>query len=198
MRSHGHRVAALAALALSALGLVACSTTVARFPRTPGGLAMMGGSAPGYHFAALTCTPPSPLPGTTVRVMLGDMGMTRMLTGTAPLGAHMMLRAVPATAPAGQVSLAVYNMGWRTHEVVVLPLGADAAAGQRFAGPDGKVDETGSLGEVSGSCAEGAGNGISAGAAGWTTLTLAPGRYELVCNEPNHYAGGMYAELDVA
>jgi uncharacterized cupredoxin-like copper-binding protein len=130
--------------------------------------------------------------------MLGDMGMIRMMTSTAPLGAHMMLRALPATAPAGQVSLDVYNMGWRTHEVVVLPLAAGAAAGQSVAGPNGKIDETGSLGEVSGSCTAGAGNGISAGEAGWTTLTLAPGRYELVCNEPNHYADGMYAELDVA
>jgi uncharacterized cupredoxin-like copper-binding protein len=194
----GHRIAALAAMGLSALGVVACSTTDARSPGTPAGPAMVGGSAPGYHFAAPACAPPSQLPGTTVRVMLGDMGMTRTITGTAPLGARMMLRAVPATAPAGQVSLAVYNMGWRTHEVVVLPLAADAAVGRRVAGTDGKVDETGSLGEVSGSCTAGAGTGISAGAAGWTTLTLAPGRYELVCNEPNHYADGMYVELDVA
>ncbi len=29
----------------------------------------------------------------------------------------------------------------------------------------------------------------------WTTLTLAPERYELICNLPNHYADGMYQEL---
>jgi uncharacterized cupredoxin-like copper-binding protein len=28
-------------------------------------------------------------------------------------------------------------------------------------------------------------------------VTLAPGHYELVCNLENHYADGMYQELDV-
>jgi hypothetical protein len=31
----------------------------------------------------------------------------------------------------------------------------------------------------------------------WVTLHLAPGRYELICNLPGHYAAGMFAELDV-
>jgi hypothetical protein len=106
----------------------------------------------------------------TVEVMLGDMGMTQMMGGTAPLGGHMMLRVTPATVPAGQVSLVVSNMGWRTHELVVLPLAAGASAGQRVPGADGKVEETGSLGEVSNSCAAGAGDGITAGAVGWNTV----------------------------
>jgi uncharacterized cupredoxin-like copper-binding protein len=157
---------------------------------------MMGGD-PNYHYSALTCAAPTSLPGSTVTVVLGDMGMTQMMSGTAPLGSHMMLRATPATVPAGQVSLVASNMGWRTHELVVLPLAADAAAGQRVPGPDGKVDEAGSLGEASASCAEGSGDGINAAAVGWTTVTLAPGHYELVCNLENHYADGMYQELVV-
>ena len=40
-------------------------------------------------------------------------------------------------------------------------------------------------------------DGIAPGAAGWVTLHLDPGRYELICNLPGHYAAGMYAELDV-
>ena len=32
---------------------------------------------------------------------------------------------------------------------------------------------------------------------GMTTITLAPGRYELVCNLPGHYAAGMYTQLTV-
>jgi uncharacterized cupredoxin-like copper-binding protein len=32
---------------------------------------------------------------------------------------------------------------------------------------------------------------------GWVTVTLAPGRYELVCNLPGHYVSGMYGELTV-
>ena len=51
--------------------------------------------------------------------------------------------------------------------------------------------------EVSASCGADAGEGITSGSAGWTTLTLPPGRYELVCNLPNHYAAGMYQELTV-
>lgn len=160
------------------------------------GPGMMGGASAGYHFSRLSCAAPA-LPGSTVRVVLGDMGMSRMTAGTAPLGAHMMLRATPGTVTAGQVSLAVINMGWRTHEVVVLPLAAGTVEGQRVPGPDGEVDETGSLGEASASCASGTGDGIRAGTTGWTTVTLRPGRYELVCNLANHYANGMHQELDV-
>lgn len=43
----------------------------------------------------------------------------------------------------------------------------------------------------------GAGEGIDSAAVGWVTIQLDPGRYELVCNLKNHYANGMYQELDV-
>jgi uncharacterized cupredoxin-like copper-binding protein len=165
-------------------------------PMMAGAPGMMD-AGPGYTYSRLLCSAPASLPGSTVDVMLGDMGMTQMLSGTAPLGAHMMLRAAPATVPAGQVSLVVSNVGWRTHELVILPLAVGVAAGERVPGPDGKVDESGSLGEVSNSCAEGAGDGITAGAVGWTTVTLTPGRYELVCNLQNHYANGMHQEFVV-
>jgi len=163
----------------------------------PTGPAMMGG-APGYTFSRLTCAAPPSLPGTTVEVMLGDMGTTQMMGGTAPLGGQMMLRVAPATVPAGQVSLVVSNMGWRAHELVVLPLAAGASAGQRVPGADGKVEETGSLGEVSNGCAAGVGDGIAAGAVGWNTVPLPPGQHDLVCNLENHYANGMYRELVVS
>ncbi len=156
---------------------------------------MTGGSQ--YHYSRSTCSPPKSLPGNTVHVTLADMGMTQMMGGTAPLGGHMMLRADHATQPAGVISLVATNMGWRTHELVILPLAAGAAAGQRTVGPDGKVAETGSLGEASGSCAAGTGKGIAARTVGWTTVTLPRGRYELVCNLANHYANGMHQELIV-
>lgn len=160
------------------------------------GSGMMGGGSQ-YHYSALTCSAPKSLPGHTVSVTLADMGMTSMMGGTAPLGVRMMLRAGPATVPAGVVSLVASNVGWRTHELVILPLAADVAAGQRRAGPDGKVAETGSLGEASGSCAAGAGKGIAARTVSWTTVKLPAGRYELVCNLANHYADGMHQELVV-
>ena len=125
------------------------------------------------------------------------MGMTQTTGGTAPLGGHMMLRADPPTATAGQISIIASNMGWRTHELVILPLAAGTSAGHRVAGSDGKVAETGSLGEASASCAGGTGEGVTAGSVGWTTVTLPAGRYELLCNLPNHYADGMWQELIV-
>ena len=161
----------------------------------PGPGMMGGGSGSGYHFSTLTCTAPPDLPGSVVIVTLGDMGMTQMMGGNAPPGAHMMLRAVPGTVPSGKVSLVAENRGWRTHELVILPLTAGKSAGQRAPGPDGTVGETGSLGEASTSCGAGAGNGIRAGAVSWITLTLAPGRYELICNLPNHYADGMHQQI---
>lgn len=160
-----------------------------------GGSGMDGGS--GYNFSGLSCAAPPALPGATVTVTLGDMGMTQMMSGTAPLGATMMLRATPTSVTAGEVNLVVSNMGRRTHELVVLPLTAGGDAGQRVPGADGRVDEDGSLGEVSDSCAEGAGDGITASSIGWATLTLPVGRYELVCDLENHYSNGMYQELDV-
>ena len=45
--------------------------------------------------------------------------------------------------------------------------------------------------------ASGTGDGITSGTVSWTTVTLPPGRYELICNLPNHYADGMYQELVV-
>ena len=123
-------------------------------------------------------------------------------TGSGPTGDGMMRGAMsvqvsPVSVPAGTVSLTVANDGSLTHELVVLPLAAGVGPGQRTIGSDGTVAETGSLGEASATCAAGAGEGIAAGSDGWLTLDLAPGRYELVCNLPGHYAAGMYTELDV-
>ena len=197
------RTLALAAAA-AALTLAGCTSSNTPGPGMMGGGSASSSNAPGqgmmgggsvYHYSKLTCTAPADLPGRTVNVTLGDMGMTQMMGGTAPLGAHMMLRAAPRTLAAGKVSLVAANMGWRTHELVILPLTAGESAGQRTPGPDGKVDETGSLGEASASCGAGAGDGIRAGTVSWTTLTLAPGRYELICNLPNHYADGMHQEI---
>ncbi len=154
----------------------------------------MGGS--GYRYSPLTCAGPSSA-GQTIAVTLGDMGMTRMMGGTALRGGHMMLAATPATMAAGRVTLVASNRGWRTHELVILPLAKGSGPGRLTVAADGKVPERGSLGEASKSCAGGAGGGIKAGTVGWTTVVLKRGRYELVCNLPNHYASGMTQELDV-
>jgi hypothetical protein len=163
-----------------------------------------------------SCSTPS-LTDAVVDVTLADMGgmMGRGMMGTgaywpgaatngysSPSGYRwpgmrmMRLVAVPSEVPAGTVSLRVHNDGALIHEVVVLPLGHDQYPGQRAIGVDGKVDESGSLGEASRTCGPDQGDGIRGGANAWTTITLPPGRYELLCNIAGHYGGGMYAELD--
>lgn len=180
---------------VASLALVGCGSNDP-VPGARSGPGMMGGAS-GYHYSKLTCRAPRALPGHVVKVMLADMGMTQMMGGTAPLGARMMLRAAPRTLAAGRISLVATNGGWRTHELVVLPLAAGERVGQRVIGKDGKVDEAGSLGEASTSCDAGTGEGIRAGTVGWTTMTLAPGRYELICNLRNHYANGMHQQIRV-
>ena len=209
MKLAGGRTLALV-VAMAGLALAGCGSGSGPGPASASGAPVSSGNMPGpgmmggglgpgagYHFSTLTCTAPPDLPGSRVVVTLGDGGMTQMMGGTAPLGAHMMLRAVPATVPAGKVSLVAENRGWRTHELVILPLAAGERVGQRVPGPGGTVDEKASLGEASASCGAGAGEGIGAGTVSWTTLTLGPGSYELICNLPNHYADGMYQELRV-
>lgn len=191
----------LATLTLAAVLVTAGCASTTRQPGTgmmsgadgSSSASMMGGS----HYSQLTCRAPASLPGRLVTVTLADMEMTQMMRGTAPLGEHMRLQSSPHTVAAGTVNLVAQNMGWRTHELVILPLDAGATAGHRVPGLDGKVSENGSLGEASASCAPGVGEGVMARTTGWITLTLAPGRYELVCNLANHYADGMWTELTV-
>ncbi len=204
-RFASRRVVVPAVVAGALLAVTGCASTGQRpgvgmmggTSNSPSG-GVMGGPVAGYHYSQLACTPPGSLPGRVVTVTLADMGMTQMMGGTAPLGVRMMLRASEGSVSSGQVSLVAENMGWRTHELLILPLATGATVGHRLAGADGKVPETGSLGEASASCATGSGDGITARSAGWVTLTLKPGRYELLCNLPNHYADGMWTELDVA
>ena len=150
-----------------------------------------------YFSSTLTCNIPQSLPGQLVNVALGDMGMSRMMGGLAPRNVQMRLVAIPSKVIAGEVSIAVSNLGWRKHELVVLPLAAGAVAGERVPNSQGKIDEAGALGEASKNCGQGTGEGIEAGAVSWVTLNLKPGRYEFVCNLPNHYADGMWQEIVV-
>ena len=160
---------------------------------------VVGGLSGGFRvrgrtFGLLRCSPPT-LAGSVVQVTLRDAGSGGRMMG----GGLMMvsLHASPGGVASGQVSFVARNAGGLVHELVVLPLPADGP-GTRPTGADGKIDESQSLGESSRSCAAGAGDGIAPGATGWVTVTLAPGRYELVCDEPWHYANGMFDVVTVA
>jgi hypothetical protein len=138
------------------------------------------------------------LPGTVVHVVVGDMGGPMMRRQGGMSNARMFLRIDQATVPHRKVSFVVTNTGNRDHELVVLPLDGDQRAGSRAIGPDRRVDESGSLGEVADSAGGSGDGGIAPGATGWVTLDLPAGRYELVCNLPGHYAAGMFSELTVS
>jgi len=142
-------------------------------------------------YGAISCTAPA-LPGATVDVQVTDAGDSMM--GQTPMRATLL--ATPVSVSAGTISFVVANTGALVHELVILPLPADGP-GTRPTGSDGKVDESQSLGEASRSCGSGTGDGIAPGSTAWTTVTLKPGRYELVCDQPWHYAAGMFDVLTV-
>ncbi|MCD0485949.1 hypothetical protein LO771_27060 [Streptacidiphilus sp. ASG 303] len=200
--------AAAVVLGLATTGVLAATGAFRTSPAPHPG--RYGGPA-----AAARCAVPA-LPGRTVDVVLTDMGPGMMQGpgpgpgpgvtpapdgsapwGPGPHGGRMRVLAAPQEVPAGTVSFRVVNAGMRLHELVVLPLPAGGDAGRLPVGAGDRVDEAGSPGEASRSCGAGAGGGIVPGAAAWTTLTLRPGRYALVCNLPGHYRAGMHTELDV-
>ncbi len=153
-------------------------------------------AAPGGGRPVAGCNVPG-LAGTQVNVTLTNMGGPVMRPRNGMMGGAMRLTADRGAVAHGTVSFLVTNAGSISHEMVILPVPENQVPGTRPIGPDGTVDESGSLGEASGTCTEGSGEGILPGTSGWVTLTLPPGRYELACNLPGHYAAGMYTQLTV-
>lgn len=100
----------------------------------------------------------------------------------------MQVRTDQATVPHGPVTFKVTNAGVVEHEMLILPLTDSQAIGARPFGPGAKVDEAGKLAKPAHSEPK---------VVKSVTVTLAPGRYELVCNHPGHYISGMYALLTV-
>jgi uncharacterized cupredoxin-like copper-binding protein len=145
-----------------------------------------------------SCTTPN-LSGTVVNVVLTNMGGPMMGQSNGMIfGGAMRLSTDRATVTSGTTSFLVTNVGSVSHEMLILPLPNSQIVGTLPIGGDGRVDEVGSLGEASNTCGEGAGQGIAPGATSWVTVDLAPGRYELICNLPGHYAAGMYTQLTVS
>lgn len=140
----------------------------------------------------------SDLPGTVVTVFLTDMGLEadgqhgRMTSGTA-----MFLSPEPAGVADGTVTFLAINGGRLTHELILLPLADGENDGELPIGEGSMVAEAGFLAEASTACGDGPGDGILPDTSSWVTITLPPGRYELLCNLPGHYAAGMHAEFTV-
>jgi uncharacterized cupredoxin-like copper-binding protein len=189
------RTRTLVALGAPAIVLLAAASTLA-----------IGAARHGFDestgrdgHSGTTCAAPN-LPGTVVNVSVTNMGGPMMGgpgMGGSVRGGMMRLTADVTSVPHGTVSFVATNLGSINHELVILPLPHNQIVGTRPLRDDSTVDETASLGEASHTCGSGTGEGIAPGASSWTTLTLAPGRYELVCNLPGHYAAGMYTQLTV-
>lgn len=142
---------------------------------------------------SLTSCGPTQPSGAVVHVTLSDRGNAMMGASTLMM---VSLYASPSTVPSGNVTFVATNVGGLTHEFLVLPAPRDGV-GTRVTGVNGKINESTSLGEASTSCGRGAGSGISPGTTSWVTLHLSPGNYELLCDEPWHYANGMYQGFTV-
>lgn len=158
-----------------------------------------GGVIPGGSgFLSRSARAAPSLSGTVVNVSLTDMGGSMMgQSGGMMSGGSMRLSADPATVAHGTVSFLVTNGGGINHEMVILPLPDSQTVGTRPIVGDAEIDEAGSLGEASNTNGKDAGEGVAPGASSWTTVTLTPGQYELVCNLPGHYSAGMYTRLTV-
>ena len=178
-------------MVLGAIALAACGSS-----------ARLGGSP-------ASCTAPQ-LSGSIVHVELADSGSGSMgggrMNGSAPgmaggHGGHMMamtLRSDRGSVPGDQpASFIAHNSGSELHELVVVHLPAGTLARSIPIGGDQKADESTSRAEASTPCGAGAGQGLPAGGTGWITVTLERGAYALICNEPGHYAGGMWTEFVV-
>lgn len=172
--------------AVAAAVLLLAAVSAIDLASRPGGWSTRAWTYPGP-----ACRFPA-LGGQVVDVTLADMG------GMMPGGMMGMMKVTvnPSTVRSGLVSFRARNVGGMVHELVVLPL-PPGGLGSQVVGADGAVAEQGSLGEASKTCGGGTGDGIAPGGIGWVTLHLDPGRYELICNLPYHYAMGMFTELDV-
>lgn len=135
---------------------------------------------------AIAVGPPSisPVKAATaqvVRIALRDSSTDRTISG-------MQMTAEPSTVRAGRVTLEAVNQSKNlVHEVLVIP---EPAAGNELP-YDSKTNtivekRAHSRGEIA---------DLKPGAHGSLTLSLKPGGYLLVCNQPGHYKSGMYTKL---
>jgi uncharacterized cupredoxin-like copper-binding protein len=173
-------------MVVGAIGVIVLGT----FLIVGAGRVRLGG---GQSLTVSSCEPKTAT-GSVVNVTLSDRGDGMMGGGSAMM---VSLVAAPDSVPSGQVTFVATNTGALNHELLILPLPSDGA-GTRPVGSDGKINEQSSVGEASTSCGRGPGDGISPGTRSWVTVNLAPGRYELLCDEPWHYANGMFTELTVS
>jgi uncharacterized cupredoxin-like copper-binding protein len=111
-------------------------------------------------------------------------------SSTDPAISGMQMKADPTTVKAGRIRFNAVNQSKElVHEVLVVP----APSGSKQMPYDAKSDRVvesraHSRGEIS---------DLKPGAKGSVTLSLKPGSYLLLCNQPGHYKAGMFTKLTV-
>jgi uncharacterized cupredoxin-like copper-binding protein len=130
-------------------------------------------------------------PAIAARMAPADVRVELVDPSADPHLAHMAMRLDHRAVHAGRVRLDVVNRSARlVHELVLVRLDGPHQHLPFDAG-ENAVDEHGihSLGEVP---------DLAPGAQGVLEVTLTPGSYLLICNQPGHYRAGMQAPLLVA
>ena len=94
------------------------------------------------------------------------------------------------TAKAGKVTFTMTNYGTITHEMLVVK--TDVAPGKITVGADGKFNEDDPAWTVVDEISE-----FDAGSTESKTFDLEAGKYQIVCNIPNHYNNGMFLPFEV-
>src|SRR3954453_4746188 len=116
---------------------------------------------------------PAPAAAAKAQTKAPAGGMPGMTHVQATLG-EMFVKTDTTTAKAGSVMFNVQNTGATTHGLAIVRAPAEA--------PGGMLDESTFVAK---------GQDLAPGASEMLTATLKPGRYELVCFMPGHYAAGQ-------
>jgi uncharacterized cupredoxin-like copper-binding protein len=134
--------------------------------------------------APVTATQPRPATTAPAAAAVPEKGGTVNVTLT-----DMQISVDRTTILEGSVIFVVKNSGAIVHEFVVLhtDVPQDKLAPDRA--QDGKVDETGNVGET---------GEVNPGESKTFTITIPAGAYVLLCNEVGHYAAGMHLAFTVA
>lgn len=179
-----------AALASAGIALVAAvAIAVATLTGHSSGPSTKAEVTPGARPLPTSSHPAQSIQATVVKVALTDKGGPAGQGDGAYSSRAMGVSADQTTVPHGLVSFVMTNVGSVDHEMLILPLPDSQAVGTRPSGADAKIDETGRIGEASHSEPKSSSS---------MTVTLAPGRYELVCNHTGHYVSGMHTQLTVS
>src|SRR5579871_2262520 len=177
--------------------------------RRTGPLAVFGAAVAGL-LAIAACAPPAAAPGAgdggvavaaqtpqTV-IVHGAAPVDVVLTDSGPSG-PMSIVTFESSAPAGEVTFRVKNLGTMEHEMIVLKTDTPfdqlpvADAGDPPAPVTtgaNKVDEANNVGETGDP-------NLKPGETRTFTVKLAAGKYVLVCNLAGHYQMGMRAPFTV-